>query len=71
MEQYKSSSSDPVDHSFGDEQRRAKNMCSSKPNMSDLGKSLYAMAEQLIAFENRLKTLEEGKMRLFILQDLN
>ncbi|XP_036968490.1 complement C1q-like protein 4 [Acanthopagrus latus] len=39
-------------------------MCSSKPNMSDLGKSLYAMAEQLIAFENRLKTLEEGQTKV-------
>ncbi|XP_073330700.1 complement C1q tumor necrosis factor-related protein 3-like [Pagrus major] len=33
--------------------------------MSDLGQSLYAMAEQLIALENRLKTLEEtGKTKV-------
>uniref|UniRef100_A0A671VTN4 Complement C1q-like protein 4 n=1 Tax=Sparus aurata TaxID=8175 RepID=A0A671VTN4_SPAAU len=36
-------------------------MSTSKPNMSDLGQSLYAMAEQLIALENRLKELEKGK----------
>uniref|UniRef100_A0A671W0M6 C1q domain-containing protein n=1 Tax=Sparus aurata TaxID=8175 RepID=A0A671W0M6_SPAAU len=46
------------------EQRQTKNMSTCKPNMSDLGQSLCAMAEQLIALENRLKTLEKGKIRL-------
>ncbi|XP_030285688.1 complement C1q-like protein 4 [Sparus aurata] len=39
-------------------------MSTCKPNTSDLGQSLYAMAEQLISLENRLKTLEEGKTKV-------
>ncbi|XP_030287365.1 complement C1q-like protein 4 [Sparus aurata] len=39
-------------------------MSTCKPNMSDLGQSLCAMAEQLIALENRLKTLEKGKTKV-------